>query len=196
MNELDFYPWSGHSVLMGKRTCSFQTMRPVLSRFASKNSEARKLYRRFIEEGIKTVSSEWIVEAVRASNRGIERGRHPGCWVIGEQEFVMSVLKKNEDRLRSISLLRQRWSLDAIAEVLGKKHKLHPEEIIIKSNRSAVSAFRKRFSYISCRIIGFPVAAVARYLNQSSPAVSWQIKTGKEVVTKADIELFTFLPPG
>jgi hypothetical protein len=196
MEELDTYPWCGHSVLAGRMKRSFQTTDTVLRRFGSTDKTARKQYRAFMGKGMHTRGSDWIVDTVRESNRGVEKKDRPACWVIGDREFVVSVMSKNEERLRSMNVLREQWSMKEVLNRVASEHTLKPEDLKKRSRLSAVSECRKEFAYICCRVLGFSVEEVARYLKLSGPAVSWAINGGRKLVTKKDISKFINLPPG
>lgn len=99
-------------------------------------------------------------------------------------------LKREMHQLRTVSVLRQQWSLKDVLKKIALDHKLKPEELRKRSRLSLVSSCRKKFSFISCRVLGFPVEEVAGYLNLSGPAVSWSIIKGEELVTQKDISIF------
>jgi putative transposase len=196
IEELDRYPWCGHSVLLGKISHRFQTTGAVLKRFGSNVKSSRKRYRDFITEGIKTVKSDWIIDAVRQSNAGVDKKDRPECWVIGDQSFVQSVMTKNEQRLRTRSVLRKKWSIQDVFSYLAKEHNLKPSDLEKRSRLTRISICRQKCAYICCRIIGYSIEDVADYMNISNPAVSWAINRGKELVTKEDVVNFNYLPPG
>jgi putative transposase len=50
--ELDRYHWCGHSVLMGRIKHHWQDRDYVLSWFGKEEGEARRAYRKYMEEGI------------------------------------------------------------------------------------------------------------------------------------------------
>jgi len=52
MDELDRYPYCGHSVIMGKVNNSWQDTEEVLGMFGEKVGAARRAYRAFVEKGI------------------------------------------------------------------------------------------------------------------------------------------------
>ena len=54
LTELDKYPWTGHSALMGKTRCEWLAVKDVLSHFADRSSLARSRYRLFIENVMET----------------------------------------------------------------------------------------------------------------------------------------------
>ena len=52
LKGLDTYPFSGHSVLMGKKKFDWQDADYVLKRYGTKKTAARKEYREYVEKGI------------------------------------------------------------------------------------------------------------------------------------------------
>ena len=52
LEELDRYPYCGHSALMGKRTREWQDIGYVLGYFGSRVGTARKAYRSYVEKRI------------------------------------------------------------------------------------------------------------------------------------------------
>ena len=52
LEELERYPWSGHAVLLGKRTMEGQETAEVLARFGKDIDRAVRLYRQFVVDGI------------------------------------------------------------------------------------------------------------------------------------------------
>jgi len=141
-------------------------------------------------EGIGIINDDWIVQTVRASNKGIESKERPSCWVIGDQEFVLSAMRKNEHRLRTRSVLREKWSIEDVFKRVAEEHNLKPEELRNRSRMSVVSECRKKSAYICCRILGYRVEEVAAYLKISGPAVSHTLKISEHVMSKKDIDKF------
>lgn len=196
LEDLDTFQWSGHAALMGNIKHPFQTTETVLRRYGTTDEASRKQYRKYIEEGINSVESKWIVEAVRESNLGIDKKDKPACWVIGNREFVISVMKKNEQRLRARSFLCRKWSIEDVFVQIAHEYKVKPVDLKKRSRLTTVSKCRQRCAYICCRILGYRIEEVAAYMKISGPAVSWAINKGKDVVSKKDIVIFNYLPPG
>ena len=55
MFELEKYPWCGHGVLMGRLKNEWQNRDYVLAWFGRKEGEAKKAYRKYVQEGIPRV---------------------------------------------------------------------------------------------------------------------------------------------
>ena len=52
LKTLDGFPWCGHGVLMGKSDQPWQNLEYVYQLFSDRKKEARKKYRKFVEDGI------------------------------------------------------------------------------------------------------------------------------------------------
>jgi hypothetical protein len=52
MNELDVYQWIGHAVIMGKERRPWQNRDAIFALFGKVEGQARKRYRRFVEDGL------------------------------------------------------------------------------------------------------------------------------------------------
>jgi|WetSurMetagenome_2_1015567.scaffolds.fasta_scaffold124003_2 putative transposase len=196
IGELDSFPWCGHSVLMGYQKHPFQSTKEVLRYFGSNEKLARMQYRKFIEAGIKSVSETWIDEAIKESNREICRKDRPHCLVIGDHEYVQSVMKSNEQRLRSWNELRQKWSIEKVFDRIAEENKLPIGDFKKKSRESISSKCKKIGAFICCRTLGYSGEEVAAYLKMTSPAVSWSIKTIEGLLSKDEINKFINLTPG
>jgi len=104
VDALADYPWCGHSVLMGKEHRNFQDTETVLRRFGTDNASARVQYCRFLQAGLTGSSDEdTLLTLVRKSNAGSESGRKVSCWVIGDHDFVRTMMKTSEMRRLRVS---------------------------------------------------------------------------------------------
>jgi putative transposase len=61
MAELNEYPWSGHTVLMGRREMPGQNVEEVLRYFGKRAKTAREKYLTFVEDGISLGKIEELV---------------------------------------------------------------------------------------------------------------------------------------
>lgn len=126
----------------------------------------------------------------------MEKKDQPGCWVIGDKDFIKLVMDKNKHRIRSVNILRKEWSIERVVKKIAEDHKLIPEDIKRRSRMSLDSQCRKKLFYICCRKLGYSLEEIAGYLGLSGPAISWAIKKGEKLVTQKYVSEFTNLPPG
>jgi hypothetical protein len=102
IDTLDGYPWTGHAVLLGKRSFLAQDTDFVLQRFGSELAEVRRLYRQFVREGVQNGKSPDLEGGgLRRSSGGWEfvprvgRGRERWAFderILGSSDFVHEVL--------------------------------------------------------------------------------------------------------
>ena len=110
--ELETYPYSGHSALMGKVPREFQDTGYVLRFFGKKVSTARKAYRDYVEKGIAHGRRPELVggglirsaggwSAVKAMRRARDHMKIDER-ILGDGEFAQSVLDEAKERLELV----------------------------------------------------------------------------------------------
>ena len=110
LSKLVRYPWSGHSVLMGRMNKEWQDDEYVLKWFGQKVDEARRKYRHYMAEGIAQgrrpdlvggglIRSQGGWSAVKTMRRlGImEKGNER---IFGSGEFVESMMKQADEKVK------------------------------------------------------------------------------------------------
>ncbi|HEX2957177.1 MAG TPA: transposase [Chitinispirillaceae bacterium] len=180
LDALDSYPWSGHSVLMGRKKRLFQDCEKVLRRFGNDNKNARIAYRAFLQEGLdKDENADVLVKLVRDSNKGKELGRHAGCWVIGDDDFVKNVLADAEDsRLRISRFEKEGRNLDEIAEKVDLKFQVLIETLKRRCRGGIGADARKILVYSAIVQFRAPSRIVAEYCGVGLAAVSAMAREG------------------
>jgi REP element-mobilizing transposase RayT len=188
LTELNTYPWSGHSALVGTggKTRPFQETGSVLKRFGTTDIDSRKYYMKFMEEGLKkSDGDDQLVSLVQKSNKGIQSGRTATCWVIGDREFVIKALDSTQAaRLRINRFEREGGTMDSIASELCKKFNVTVEELKKRHRGNTVSDARKALAFITDREYHAPHRIIAEYLNVGSTAISEMSRLGKRIVEK------------
>jgi len=185
MKELDHYRWAGHAVLMGKRSCDYQTTTDVLKRFGDTAEMARREYRRFVEKGINGVNENPLVNAVRKANLGTQSGHEHRLWVIGDPEFVRGALRKfDEKRLRLMRYQKEGWTLKRLHQCLAERIGIDQDTLLLRGRSNERSEIRKLFAYIAVRQLGFTATQAGRYLGISTSAVSQSMQNGKTLLKK------------
>jgi putative transposase len=180
--QLARYPWSGHAVLLGKAQADFMDTRVVLRRFGSDVKQAREKYMEFVQEGIRRNVPDDLIETIRKSNQGTMDVRQTGCWVIGDQEFVVSVLKTDKENHLRIALFKKLgWTLEKVAREVANCYNLKAEDLDQRSRQTTIAEARKIFAYLCRTRLGFPVNEIGRYLGMTGPAASICIRNGEKI---------------
>lgn len=187
LEELDNYPWSGHSVLIGKARNDWQERDYVLARFGKGKSKGIRAYRRYMEEGknagrrpelvggglIRSLGGWSKVLSLRA--RGEQEESDPR--VLGSGDFVHTIMKEADEKLlRQMKSRREKGSIDDVIKKMCKEAKVAEEELRGGRQRKEVSALRARIAYQLCREMGISMAEAARKLGVGTPAVAMAIR--------------------
>jgi len=159
MDELDRYPYCGHSVIMGKVNNSWQDTEEVLGMFGEKVGAARRAYRAFVEKGIAEGRRQDLT-GIRGTVAGICRGGHGKTL--------------RAPRARGIDLA---FIASRVSQVLGVK----PEEVWAEGKYRRVVDARSLLCYWAVRQLGVPMSSLARKLEISIPSVSESVSRGRRI---------------
>jgi len=199
LGELSSYPYSGHSVLMGKKKRAWQDTDYVLGYFGNAEKEARRKYFSFVSKGVEEGSRPDLVGGglLRSVGgwKGLKELRGSGERVraderiLGRSEFVERVLRESEEEWERKSLLRRRGpSLPQLLQKVSAHFGLAREELKSGSKVPRVAKARAVFCYLGVRRLGLTSASIARELGISPSAVSKSIPRGRQALGDDGIE--------
>ncbi|MBU1054688.1 MAG: transposase [Proteobacteria bacterium] len=192
LEELGQYPYSGHSVLMGKMENPWQDTEWVLGMFGKKLGVARRAYKVFVGNGIN--------QGRRLDLTGGGLLRSAGGWegvkalreakvyqknderILGDSDFVQRVLVSAEEAMEKKYALRSSGlDLDGVAlrvsEVLGLKL----EEVWATGKYRRIVEARSLLCYWAVRELGIPMSSLAKKLRISVPSVSESVTRGQKI---------------
>lgn len=180
VDDLDLYQWSGHAVIMGKRTLAGQNENAVRLLFDSRKGIARKKYRSFIEDGICQGKREDLVGG------GLRRSLKLSCSegyeayderILGSGSFVEQVQQVMQPTETAPSTV----SLEELIRIVESIYSLAPASIRQGGKRKDLSAARGALCYIAVIKMGINGALVARMLNISRAGVSLAARRGEDI---------------
>ena len=195
IRQLDSYPYSGHSVIMGKCENDWQDYETVLKRYGKRIGESRRKYRDFVFKGIaegkrpdlvgggliRSMGGWAAVKAMRKAKsyvKGDER-------ILGDSEFVEAVLKESEDAFeKRYRLKAQGWDIDRVAERVAELLQMDVEEVWQPGRYRRLVTARSLLCYWAVRDLGVSMASLAKRLGISSVAVSKSVARGDALVKK------------
>jgi REP element-mobilizing transposase RayT len=187
LEELDLYPWSGHSVLLGHRQLSGQVIDPVLERFGKRVTTARRHYRQFIADGIKTGRRDDLVGGGLKRSQG-ERQNHEyesfDERVLGGGDFVDSL--KEDFTLRE--KMKRVVTLTQLLAVVAAALKLDPDLVRKPSKSRAPAAARGIICHLAIYEFGYTGSEVGQFLHLGPTGVSLASRRGEKIL-KADLLL-------
>jgi REP element-mobilizing transposase RayT len=187
MEELDRYPWAGHSVLMGKQECRWMNIEYVLLLFKDTAQKARKAYRRFVEEGMGMgrrpeltggglIRSKGGWSQVVSARRSGEKEEYDER-ILGSEDFVHAALKEAEEKIRlQLKHRRTGRSLVQIIDQECDRAQVSPKELEGGSRRREVSALRIRVAKRGLDELGLSLAEIARHVGVSTSGIARAIK--------------------
>ena len=190
MDQLDQYPFCGHSVLMNRHGNQWQDTDYVLTRFAKSVAVARGRYRQFVEKGIalgrrrdlmggglvRSAGGWSAVKQLRrqkAYAKGDER-------ILGEGSFVETALAQAQEAfLNKYGLQAQGFDLPKVVQRVGEVLGMSREEVLEAGKRPKTVRARSLLCYWAAVPLGISMTTLSARLHISVNAVSQSVARGK-----------------
>jgi hypothetical protein len=169
--------------LMTKSGNSWQDTDYVLSWFGKKTGQSRRIYHRYISEGIKQGRrpelvggglirslGDWsAVQSLRRSGQEVLTDER----ILGTDDFVERILGEADHKAsRSFSSRLRDKEVQQTIEQRCKKSAISVQELRMGSRRGMIPGVRSDLAWHLAREQGLPLAEIARYLGVSTPAIS------------------------
>jgi putative transposase len=195
VSSLDTYPYSGHSVVMGRIENEWQDTEYVLKWFGKRLKAARSRYRDFIEEGIPLGKRPDLIggglirsvggwsnllemRKARVFVKGDER-------ILGQSDFVEQILQAaGEEFEKRSSLAAQGWDIDKIAAHVATLLDMEVSDVFSVGKYRQIVEARSLLCYWAVRELGIPMASLARRLEISPATVTQSVVRGEKLVMK------------
>lgn len=192
VDELERYPYCGHSALMGKVNRPWQDTQGVLAMFGGRVAEARGAYRAFVEKGVGEGKREdltgggllrsaggWAGVRALREQRGYQRNDER---ILGDGDFVGRVLASAEESMERRYALRARGvDLDRVTSRVSEVLDVEPEEVWAEGKVRRIVEARSLLCYWAARELGIPMSELARKLGISPPSVSESVARGRRI---------------
>ena len=191
VNKLNYCRWSGHSVIMGRRTYDWQDTDYVLKWFGEKQKLSRQGYLQFNKKGILLGRQPHLVGGGLIRSAGgwseVKALRRIGMRenfderILGSGAFVTHVLQeaKLDDKYRLANLDREKLGTKTVEDYC-RKAGIHVQALAGGSRQRPVSKVRRE---LACKLtdeFGFSFAESARLLGVSTSAVA-KIMSRKQI---------------
>jgi len=200
LKQLDRYRYSGHSALMGHRPNEWQPIDSVLGLFGKSVSKARQEYRLFVEKGIalgrrpeltgggliRSLGGWSAVKSMRRLQDHVKSDER----VLGDSDFVQSVLSAQDEQLEARYLLQSqgydfRYAIARVAQLTG----LETDQIVKPGKQPARVYARSLICHWAIRSLGMTAVAVSKLLGISQSAVTRAAYRGEAIVAANSLEL-------
>jgi REP element-mobilizing transposase RayT len=200
LDQLDSYPYSGHSTLMGHCPNDWQEPDRVLSLFGRHRSKARSAYRSFVEKGvaagrrpeltggglIRSVGGWSALKSLGKARRHLKGDER----ILGDSDFVEAVLGAQNERLE------RRYRLEAegvdIEKVIRRAAEVSgvPTETIRRPGKEPLRVqARSLVCYWAVRELGLTTVAVSKELGIGPTAVSKAVSRGASLAKHREVSL-------
>ena len=192
MDALGRFSFSGHGVIMGKHSQSWQDIDKVLAYFGNHKGSARRSYRAFVTKG--------IAEGKRADLTGGGLIRSAGGWealkalkrakvhlksderMLGDGDFVAQVLAQSQEALaRRYALRDQGIDLDDVANYVARLVGMESAQVWQPGRYRQLVIARSLLCYWAVQELGEPMTALAGRLGISGAAVSKAVRRGAAI---------------
>jgi putative transposase len=202
IGELGHYPYSGHSVLMGKIKMDWQETAGVLGFFGEKTGSARRAYKEYVEKGIGQgrrddltggglIRSAGGWEGVKALKKEKVYQRSDER-ILGDGEFVGSVLAAAEEDMQKRYWLRAHgYDLEKVRLRVSAVLGVEVGAVWMKGRYRHVVEARSLFCYWAVRELGVAMALLAGKLGISIPAVSKSVLRGQRIAEERGYSLLS-----
>jgi REP element-mobilizing transposase RayT len=199
LGELDSYRYCGHSQLVDRRQYQWQDVDLVLSFFGKRTGSARKQYRIFVEKGIEQgkrteLTGGGLVRSyrgwealkslrhMRAHLKGDER-------ILGDSDFVLSVLKVADERMkRKYRLAASGYDFSDLLRQVAGVFNLKPAEILLPSKQRQRVRARSLLCFWAVKELGLSERSLAEKLSTTQPSVSRAVQRGEKLAIDEQLE--------
>jgi putative transposase len=182
IGELDQYPWSGHSVIMGNHSLDGMAPNYILSQFGRSLNKARIAYHKFMEEGlglgyIPELSGGGLLRSHGGWSEVISMKRKGAALdfddrVLGSSEFLKQLLQDTQDReKRQLKITGSCKGISDIIAEQGAESRISPRLLRSGSRRRDVSLARALIAKRCTEELGLTFAEIARSVGVTTSAV-------------------------
>ncbi len=198
--ELDDYPYCGHSVLMGQHTADWQDTDAILIRFGRRKRSARRDYRAFVCEGIERGRRPELTGGGLIRSLGgwdeVRKQRRQNAYmkgderILGNGDYVDEVLRTaNENLQRRYQLKAMGLDLDKVAQRVATLMRMPVEEVWIAGKHRKTVAARSLLCFWAVRHISLSMSSLAQRLRISATAVSQSVSRGEALAKQNRYQL-------
>lgn len=193
IDQLDRYPWTGHSVIVGRLIAAWQTTGEVLGRFEAGKSTAVTAYRQFILDGWNMGKQERLTGGgLRRSAGGwqnvIKAARDGEFWrgedqILGDDAFVNKALRKAEEEMRKKEAARRAgWDLERLAGKICGIMGVSRVDLARRGRQNKISFAKGLIAYWGRTRFGWSATEIARFMEMSRPGIHKAFNVGKRIV--------------
>ena len=193
LEELNKYPYCGHSTLMGNKERPWQEVNYVLGYFGGTIRAARRAYVSYMDSGLDQGHRDELVGGGLVRSLGgwseVKKLRSKGQdhmmsdeRILGESEFVDSLLSQANERYeRGYELKARGYDLDRIAKRVAEIYGMEEREVFSKGRQHRKVKARSLLCFWAVRELRMSLTDLARELDMSTPGVGFAVERGEAI---------------
>jgi REP element-mobilizing transposase RayT len=191
LEDLNKYPYCGHSAIVGWKERPWQEVNYVLGCFGRTGKAARKAYLFYVQAGLDQGRRDELVggglkrslggwsEVKKAGSKGRAHMMSDER-ILGESDFVDAILSQAKERYeRGYELKTRGYDLQKVAKRVAEVCEMEEHEFLSKGRQQGKVRARSLLCYWAVRELGMPLADLARELEMSMPGVGYAVERGE-----------------
>jgi putative transposase len=201
LKQLDRYPYSGHSALMGKKRRQWQDVEYVLGFFGKRVGEARKEYASYVRDGIalgrrpeltgggliRSLGGWDRVKTMRLSGQDRIKSDQR---ILGESDFVSEVLSGSEEHFsRKYKLKSLGYDFETVVDRISMLFQMEKEYITGRGRHKKRVLARDLLCYWTVIELGMSMVDLARKFDMTPSAVSYAVQRGEKIAKERGYQL-------
>ena len=184
LEDLNKYPYCGHSAIVGSKERSWQDVNYVLGYFGRTREAARRAYLFYMRAGLDQGRRDELVggglkrslgrwsEVKKAGSTG-QAHMMSDERILGESDFVDAILSQAKERYE------RGYDLQKVARRVAEVCGIEEHEVFSKGRQQGKVRALNLLCFWAVRELGMPLADVARELEMSMPGVGYAVERGK-----------------
>lgn len=186
LDELQYWEWCGHGILMGRKNVpgeTFQNRQDCLRRFGENEIDAVNAYLKYLGKSCNCEDAKTAGHLLFADATEISGSCKGWPAVIGDPEYVKSAMENSKLCLhRNHRKADYPYVLDTIAKKICTGYEITLSELLIKRGRkSKRSDARAAFCYEAHILEFIPLSIIAQFLQMTISPVDALVKKGTPI---------------
>lgn len=200
VDSLAEYPYCGHGIVLGPRSCEWQRTDELLSLFGGTLRTSRNNYLEYVAAGATLGKQPGLTGGglVRSAGgwAGVNELRMAGNFqksderILGDGDFVENVLAESDEQLtRRYRYKAKGISLEHLIQAIAADTGIEPGQLSGSSKVRRVVRARNLCSYWAVTELGVSMTAVAKHLQIALSTVSMAVQKGERIVREEGIKI-------
>ena len=186
-DALNSFPWSGHSVILGRQKNTWQDVGYILGLFSKDNRQARIAYSEFVRSGIDRdrrpeFAGGDVIEGIQAGRslqnepaKGDER-------ILGDASFIADVLAHGkEPKAPRYQMDQSGINLDTIEKNICQIYEISERELYARGRHKKLVEARSLFCFLAVVQLNTKLVDLARRFGISGQAIGPAVTRGKRI---------------